>query len=268
MKAMVVREPKGSLELDERERPKPKADEVLIHVRACGVCHGDLMLQQGEFPFVTYPIVPGHEVAGLIAEIGEGVERWKPGDRVGLSALFSTCGACRYCLSGDENLCLQWCWTGLMTDGGYQEFMIAKAAYLAPLPEGIDFAEIAPVMCAGLTVFSGLRNASFEPGNKVAVIGFGGLGQYGLLYAKAMGARVAVVSTSAEKEAEARQMGAERFIDATQGSLGDSLRKWEGGADIILATSPSLEPMNAAFPGLAPEGTNGCPGSWAGQSAN
>jgi len=142
-----------------------------------------------------------------------------------------------------------------MKDGGYQEFMLARAAYLAPLPESLDFVEAAPVMCAGMTVFSGLRHAGFQTGHKVAVIGLGGLGHFGALYAKAMGGRVAVISTSAEKKAEAQELGAERFIHAQKESVADALRSWEGGADIILATPTSLEPITAAFSGLAPDGT-------------
>ena len=137
----------------------------------------------------------------------------------------------------------------------FQEFMLARAAYLAPLPESLDFVEAAPVMCAGMTVFSGLRHAGFQTGHKVAVIGLGGLGHFGALYAKAMGGRVAVISTSAEKKAEAQELGAERFIHAQKESVADALRSWEGGADIILATPTSLEPITAAFSGLAPDGT-------------
>jgi alcohol dehydrogenase, propanol-preferring len=145
--------------------------------------------------------------------------------------------------------------TGVTQDGGYQQFMLAPAAYVAPLPDGLDFAAAAPLMCAGLTVFSGLRHAGFEPGNKVAVIGLGGLGHIGVLLARAMEGRVAVLSTSADKQDEARELGAERFINLKTESPSEALRAWEGGADIILATPPAAEPMMAAFPGLALNGT-------------
>lgn len=256
MKAAVLKAPNSKLEIEERKRPTPGAGEVLIRVRACGVCHGDLLLQQGGFPFARYPIVPGHEVAGEVAEVGEGVQWLKSGTRVGVSALYSACGHCKRCLGGDEILCAQgWEFTGVTKDGGYQELMLASAGYVAPLPDTLDFAEAAPLMCAGLTVYSGLRHAGFAPGQKVAVIGLGGLGHLGVLYVKAMGGRVAVLSTSPEKEAEARELGAERFVNTKTQASGEALQAWEGGADIILATASSFDSMTAAFPGLATDGT-------------
>lgn len=255
MKAALINAPNTEVRIEERDRPSAGRGEVLIRVHACGVCHGDLMLQLGQFPFAGYPIVPGHEIAGVIEEIGEDVAQLQVGDRVGLSALFSSCGFCEQCFDSDEFLCSQMQFTGLTKDGGYQQFMLAPAAYVAPLPAGLDFAEAAPLMCAGLTVFSGLRHAGFEPGKKVAVIGLGGLGHMGVLLTRAMGGRAAVLSTSADKQEEALELGAERFINVKTESAGEALRTWEGGADIILATSPAAEPMMAAFPGLALNGT-------------
>jgi D-arabinose 1-dehydrogenase-like Zn-dependent alcohol dehydrogenase len=140
------------------------------------------MLQLGQFPFARYPVVPGHEIAGVIEEVGEDVGELRPGDRVGLSALFSSCGCCEQCLDKeDEFLCSQMQFTGITQDAGYQQFMLARAASMAPLPDGLGFVEAAPLMCAGLTVFCALRHAGFEPRNKVAVIGLGGLGQMGVL---------------------------------------------------------------------------------------
>ena len=255
MKAAVINAPNTEVRIEERDRPSAGRDEVLIRVRACGVCHGDLMLQLGQFPFARYPVVPGHEIAGVIEEVGEGVAKLQPGDRVGLSALFSSCGCCEQCFDSDEFLCSEMQFTGITRDGGYQQFMLAPAAYVAPLPANLDFAEAAPLMCAGLTVFSGLRHAGFEPGNKVAVIGLGGLGNMGVLLPRAMGGRAAVLSTSADKQDEALELGAERFINLKTESPSEALRAWEGGADIILATPPAAEPMMAAFPGLALNGT-------------
>lgn len=255
MKAAVIKEPNSDVHIEERDCPSPGRGEVLIRIHACGVCHGDLMLQQGLFPFARYPLVPGHEIAGVIEAVGEGVSELKPGARVGLSALFSSCGYCKQCFDSDEFLCSQMEFTGITKDGGYQEMMLAPATYVAPLPDTLDLTEAAPLMCAGLTVFSGLRHAGFEPGDKVAVIGLGGLGHLGVLFARAMGGRVAVLSTSADKEDEARELGAERFINLKTESPSEALRAWEGGADIILATPPAAEPMMAAFPGLALNGT-------------
>ncbi len=255
MKAAVIKEPNGAVSIEERDRPSPGRGEVLIRVHACGVCHGDLMLQQGHFPFARYPIVPGHEIAGVVEEVGEGVNELKQSARVGLSPLFSSCGYCPQCFASDEFLCSRMEFTGVTKDGGYQQFMIAPAVYVALLPDTLEFADAAPLMCAGLTVFSGLRHAGFQPGDRVAVIGLGGLGNMGVLIARAMGGRVAVLSTSADKENEARELGAERFINLKTESPSDALRGWEGGADIILATPPAADPMTAAFPGLAINGT-------------
>ena len=205
MKGAVIKAPNSEVQIEERDCPSRRRGQVLIRVHACGVCHGDLMVQQGLFPFAHYPIVPGHEIAGVVETIGEDVNELKPGTRVGLSALFSSCGTCKQCLSGDEFLCSRMEWTGLMQDGGFQQFMLAPAAYVAPLPDTLDFADAAPLMWAGVSVFSGLRHAGFEPGDKVAVIGLGGLGHLGVLLARAMGGRVAVLSTSADKESEARE---------------------------------------------------------------
>jgi alcohol dehydrogenase len=169
--------------------------------------------------------------------------------------LYSSCGHCRWCVAGNEILCPEVQVTGVTRDGGYQEFMAAPAAYVAPIPDGLDFAEAGPLLCAGLTVFNGLRQAGFQPGQKVAVIGLGGLGHLGVLYAKAMGARVAVISNTPDKEAEARKLGAEHFINTQSKKSADALQEWDGGADIILATAPSSQAATDAFPGLGPDGT-------------
>jgi alcohol dehydrogenase len=255
MKAMVIKAPCGVLELEERSRPTPKRGEILIGVRACGVCHGDLMVQEGAFPFARYPIVPGHEIAGVVESVGDDVDWLTKGARVGLSALGSSCGRCTNCLGSDEFLCSALGFTGVTGDGGYQEFMLANAAYVVPLPEALSFMDAAPLMCAGLTVYSALRHAGFKPGNRVAVIGLGGLGEMGVLFARAMGGRVAVVSTTANKESDARELGAELFINSKSRVPSEALLAWEGGADIILATASSIESANTAFPGLTSNGT-------------
>jgi alcohol dehydrogenase len=255
MKAAVIRNGGGRVEIEERARPAPGPDEVLIRVHACGVCHGDLMVRDGHFPFARYPIVPGHEIAGTVEALGERVRTLARGARVGVSALFSSCGSCPQCLGADEFLCARLDFTGVTRDGGFQEYMLAPAAYVAPLPEGLDFAEAAPLMCAGLTVYGGMRHAGFRPGHKVAVIGLGGLGHMAVLFAKAMGGRVAVFSTSADKETEAQALGAERFIHVKSAAPAEALKAWGGGADLVLATAPDAETMAAAFPGLAIDGT-------------
>ncbi len=255
MKSVVINEPEGQVSVEEREKPTPGPGQVVIRVEACGVCHSDLNVLQGAFPFAQYPVVPGHEVAGVVEEVGEHVEWPEVGARVGMPWLYSSCGHCEQCTNGDEVMCAQVQVTGVSIDGGYQEFMLAPAAYVAPIPDGLDAADAAPLMCAGLTVHNGLKNAGFEPGDRVAVIGLGGLGHLGVLYARAMGARVAVLSGSPDKEEEARELGAERFINTKDGSVAEALLEWDGGANIILATAPNTEPMTEALPGLAPDGT-------------
>ncbi|HVN09285.1 MAG TPA: alcohol dehydrogenase catalytic domain-containing protein [Patescibacteria group bacterium] len=254
MKVSCFKEQGGTLQLEERARPVPGPGELLLRVHACGICHGDVSLRYGAFPFARFPIVPGHEIAGVVEQIGEGVEGFRLGDHVGLSVLFNSCGQCGACKAGAENLCPTWTWTGMMVDGGYAEYVIAKAAYVAPLPPGLAFSHAAPLMCAGVTVYAGLRLARCRPGDRVAVIALGGLGHLGVLYARALGARVAVVSSTKSKEREALELGAERFIHMNSGEAASALQRWEGGADIILATAPNVESINAALAGLAPEG--------------
>ncbi len=258
MRAAVVEKPKTPILITERDRPDPGPGEVLIKVEACGVCHGDLDVWQGAFPYTdiaAYPIVPGHEVAGVVEEVGAGVDWPEKGMRVGMPWLYSSCGHCAACLEGDEVLCSDIQITGVTKDGGFQEFMSAPARHISELPDGIDFADAAPLMCAGLTVFAGLRNAGFEPGDRVAITGLGGLGHMGVLYARAMGGRVAVISSTMEKEKEARALGAERFINAKTDDVTKALQGWEGGADVIIATAPSAAMMKACFPGLGRHGT-------------
>ena len=254
MKAAVFKELKGNLEFEERDVPQPGQGEVLIRVHACGVCHGDLMVQNGDFPFVRFPIVPGHEVAGVVESVGSDVEHLRSGTRVGVPWLSTACGHCKQCILGDEVLCAEGQYVGMTRDGGFQEFMIAQADYVVPLPDALGFVEAAPMMCAGLTMFSGLTHAGFKPGDKVAIVGLGGLGSMGVLFARAMGGRVAVISTTLGKQAEARSLGAEKFIVAGRESVTEALQAWDGGPDIILQVAPSSELANNALRGLAADG--------------
>jgi D-arabinose 1-dehydrogenase-like Zn-dependent alcohol dehydrogenase len=255
MKAVVAPKVNAPVVIEDRPIPQPKAGEVLIKVHACGVCRSDLGVILGEMGFATFPRVLGHEVAGVVDKVGEGVTWPKVGDRVGMQWLFSADGYCDQCVRGAEILCPNLVVTGVTADGGYQEYMIAPALYVAPIPEGLDDADAGPLMCAGLTVFNGMRQAGIKPGDKVAVIGLGGLGHLAVLYAKAMGARVAVVSNTADKQDEAEELGAEYFINTQSKKASEGLQAWDGGANIILATAPSSQAATEAIPGLAPDGT-------------
>jgi alcohol dehydrogenase, propanol-preferring len=255
MRAAILHAAGQGLHIVERERPTPGVGQVLVQVRACGICHADLSLALGHLPFARYPTIPGHEIAGIIEELGPAVS-WPPvGTRVGIPWLYSSCGHCEQCVRGKEILCPQAQMTGVTVDGGYQEYMVAPAAYVAPLPDELDDIHAAPLMDAGLTVFNGLMQAGFVPGDKVAVIGFGGLGHLAVRFAQAMGARVAVISRSHETEALARQSGAEHFIATAETDAGAALQQWAGGADIILNTASATEQANQAISGLAPDGT-------------
>lgn len=234
MRAIVFSKPGAPATAETRPRPAPGAGEILIRVRACGICHGDLMAQQGAFPFAKYPVVPGHEVAGVVEEIGTGVKWPEPGMRVGLSALYSTCGRCKHCLGGSENLCPGWEWTGVMHDGGYAEYVLANAEYVVPLPESLSFVEAAPLMCAGLTIYSGLVRGGFAPGDRVAVIGLGGLGNLGVLFARAM---VGALLWSHEARAKKRRRAIrERSFLSTRRGIGSVISCVHGKAVPILSS--------------------------------
>jgi len=257
MRAMVVKEAGAAIELEDRAVPDPQQGWVRIKIHACGVCHGDVAVWQGAFPYTTfakYPRVPGHEVAGAIDAVGAGVNSLALGDRVGVPWLFDSCGTCRSCKRSDQVYCKDTEVTGVTQDGGFQDYMVAPVGAVTVLPDAIPFEEAGPLMCAGLTVFTGLKEANYRAGDKVAVIGLGGLGHVGVLYAAAMGARVAVISTHKKKAAEAEHLGAELFIDSGEDDVAARLQHW-GGADVILNTAPSAKAVTQAFPGLAQRGT-------------
>src|SRR5215469_11552954 len=213
------------------------------------------MVRNGEFPFVRFPIVPGHEVVGVVESLGSGVTHLKMGTRVGVPWLYSACGHCKHCINGDDVLCADGQYVGMMRDGGYQEFMVARADYVLPLPDALSFSDAAPLMCAGLSVYSGLHHARFKPNDKVAVLGLGGLGEMAAQFTRAMGGRVAVVSSTRQKEARAKELGAEKFIHQGSESVDEALRSWDGGADLIVHVAPSADSVDAALRSLAPDGT-------------
>lgn len=254
MRAAVLQELKGRLQVQERPIPNPGPGQALVRVHACGVCHGDLMVRDGDFPFVRCPIVPGHEIAGVVERLGPGVSEPALGTRVGLGWLYGACGHCTQCIAGHEVLCSAGQYSGMTCDGGFQEFVVARSDYLTPLPDALGFSDAAPLMCAGLTVFTGLRYAGFRPGQRVAVVGLGGLGDVAVQFVRAMGGRAVVVSSSPGKERRAHELGAERFLPVGDG-LTQALLGWEGGADIVLQVAPDVQSANAALRGMACDGT-------------
>src|SRR5258707_3659232 len=261
-KMKVVQVPKAGadFELVERDIPQPGAGQVRIHVQACGVCHSDVITKEGLFPGITYPRVPGHEVAGVIDELGAGVTEWQKGQRVGVGWHGGQDGTCLACRRGDFMNCANVKICGISYDGGYQEYMVAPVEALAQMPESLDPAEAAPLMCAGVTTFNSLRHSGALPSDLVAIQGIGGLGHLGIQFAKKFGYRVAAIGRGSENKALAKRLGADVYIDGAAVDPAAELQKL-GGARAIVATAPSAKAMSALIAGLGSNGTIGGRGS-------
>src|SRR5467141_2547399 len=255
-KMIVVQVPKpgADFEIVEREIPNPGAGHVRIRVQACGICHSDSLTKDGLFPGIQYPRVPGHEVAGVIDEVGSGVIGWKKGQRVGVGWHGGQDGTCIACRRGDFANCLNLKISGISYDGGYQEYMVAPVEALAAIPESLDAAEAAPLLCAGITTYNALRHSGALPGDLVAVLGVGGLGHLGIQFANKFGYRVAAVGRGPENAALAKKLGAHHYIDSSVSGAAEQLKKL-GGADVILATAPSSKAMSEIFHGLGRNGS-------------
>jgi D-arabinose 1-dehydrogenase-like Zn-dependent alcohol dehydrogenase len=254
MKAVQVPKAGGDFEIVEREIPQPEAGHVRIRVLACGICHSDVITKEGLLPGITYPRVPGHEVAGVIDELGAGVKEWRNGQRVGVGWHGGQDGTCLACRRGDFVNCANGKICGITFDGGYQEYMVAPVQALAQMPESLDAAEAAPLMCAGVTTFNSLRHSGALPSDLVAVQGIGGLGHLGIQFAKKFGYRVAAVGRGPDNAALAKKLGAEVYIDSAATDAAAELQKL-GGASVILATAPSGKAMSALVGGLGANGT-------------
>src|SRR5277367_2640643 len=241
-------------ELVEREIAAPGAGQVRIQVKACGICHSDVLTREGMWPGVTFPRIPGHEVAGIIDEAGPGVTNWQKGQRVGVGWHGKHCGKCLPCRRGDFGNCEILQITGIHFDGGYQQYMIAPIEGLAMLPDELSFEDAAPLMCAGVTTYNALRHAGAFPGDLVAVQGVGGLGHLGIQYANKFGYKVAAIGRGPGNAALAKKLGAAVYIDSAAGDPSAELQKL-GGAKVILATAPSGKSMSALINGLGPNGS-------------
>jgi D-arabinose 1-dehydrogenase-like Zn-dependent alcohol dehydrogenase len=253
MKAVQVPKAGADFEIVEREIPQPGPGQVRIQVQACGVCHSDVVTKEGGLPGLTYPRVPGHEVVGVIDEAGSGVAHWKKGQRVGVGWHGGQDGTCLPCRRGDFANCVNLKICGISYDGGYQEYMVAPIEALAHVPESLDAAEAAPLMCAGVTTFNALRHSGALPSDLVAVQGLGGLGHLGIQFARNFGYRVAALGRGPEKAALARKLGAHVYIDGAATNPTAELQKL-GGARVILATAPSSKAMSSLVDGLGPNG--------------
>ena len=253
MKAAQISKAGGDFEIVEREISKPGAGQVLIKVQACGVCHSDVFTKEGYWPGIQYPRVPGHEVAGIIDELGAGVSEWKRGQRVGVGWHGGHDGTCLACRRGDFGNCQNLKIAGISYDGGYQQYMVAPAEALTAMPEGLGDAEAAPLLCAGITTYNALRHSGALPGDLVAVLGIGGLGHLGIQFANKFGYKVAAIGHGPESAALAKKLGASVYIDNKATNAAEALQKL-GGAQVILATAPSSKSMSEVIDGLGPNG--------------
>src|SRR5271169_2661834 len=253
MKAAQISKAGGDFEIVEREIPKPGAGHALIKVLACGVCHSDVLTKEGLWPGIQYPRVPGHEVAGVIEELGAGVSEWKMGQRVGVGWHGGQDGTCRSCRRGDFRNCENLKIAGISYDGGYQQYMVAPVEALVAIPDTLRDVEAAPLLCAGITTYNALRHSGAMPGDLVAVLGIGGLGHLGIQFANKFGYKVAAIGRGPQNAALAKKLGASVYIDNQVTNAAEALQKL-GGAQVILATAPSSKAMSELINGLGPNG--------------
>jgi D-arabinose 1-dehydrogenase-like Zn-dependent alcohol dehydrogenase len=253
MKVAQISRPGGDFEIIERELPKPRPGEVRIKVQACGVCHSDVFTKEGSWPGIQYPRVPGHEIAGIIDELGAGVTAWKPGQRVGVGWHGGQDGTCPSCRRGDFRNCRGLKIPGISYDGGYQQYTVAPVEALAAIPASLTDVEAAPLLCAGITTYNALRHSGAMPSDLVAVLGIGGLGHLGIQFANKCGYNVAAIGRGSENAALAKKLGASVYIDNNVTNAAEALQKL-GGAQVILATAPSSKAMSQLMDGLGPNG--------------
>ena len=255
MKAAVVNEFGKPLEIAEVDRPKVTPGKVIVKVEASGVCHTDLHAANGDWPVKpSPPFIPGHEGVGYVAEVGAGVSSVKEGDRVGVPWLHTACGHCTQCVSGWETVCAEQENTGYSVNGGFAEYVLADPDFVGHLPDGLDFAPAAPVLCAGVTVYKGLKETEARPGQTVVIVGIGGLGHLAVQYAKAMGLHVIAVDIADDKLQLASQVGADHTINAAEKDPVEEVQAG-GGAEGVLITAVSTTSFSQGFGMLARRGT-------------
>jgi len=253
MKVAQIPKAGADFEIVEREVSSPGEGQVRIKVQACGVCHSDVLTKEGYWPGIQYPRVPGHEVAGIIDELGAGVSEWEKGQRVGVGWHGGQDGTCLECRRGDFRNCRNLKIAGISYDGGYQQFMVAPVEALVAIPESLSDVEAAPLLCAGITTYNSLRHSGAFPGDLVAVQGIGGLGHLGIQFANKFGYKVAAIGRGSENTALAKKLGANVYIDSQSTNAAEELQKL-GGARVILATAPNSKAMSELINGLGPNG--------------
>lgn len=263
MKAAVIHQFGAPLQIEEMPVKEPRENEILVKVIACGVCHTDLHACEGDWPVqAKMPLIPGHEAVGYVVGLGRGVKNVKEGDIVGVPWLFSACGCCEFCITGWETLCDTQQNGGYSVDGGFAEYVVADSRYVAHFPPNINFTEMAPIICAGVTVYKGLKETETKPGEWVAISGIGGLGHLAVQYAKAMGLHVAAIDISNDKLDLAKKLGAELVVNAKEQDPGEFLKKETGGMHGVLVTAPSPIAFKQGISVLRRKGTialNGLP---------
>ena len=253
MKVAQVSKPGGDFEIVERGVPEPGPRQIRIKVQACGVCHSDVLTKEGLWPGIQYPRVPGHEVAGVVEDVGAGVSEWKKGQRVGVGWHGGHDGTCRECRRGDFGNCRNMTVCGIHYDGGYEQYLVVPAEAAVAMPDTLSEVDAAPLLCAGITTYNALRHSGALPGDLVAVQGIGGLGHLGVQFAHKFGYQVAAIGRGPENAALAKKLGASLYIDSQSTNAVEALQKL-GGAQVILATAPSSKAMSELFDGLGPNG--------------
>jgi propanol-preferring alcohol dehydrogenase len=256
MKAAVVHEFGRPLAIEEVDVPQVPPGQVLVKVEACGVCHTDLHAAEGDWPVKpTLPFIPGHEGTGHVAAVGAGVRHVKEGDRVGVPWLHTACGHCEHCLTGWETLCDSQTMTGYSVNGGYAEYVLADPDYVGRLPANLEFAAAAPVLCAGVTVYKGLKVLGCKAGDWVAISGVGGLGHMAVQYARAMGFHVVGIDVADDKLALASELGADLTLDAAKQDVAAEVQRRIGGAHGVLVTAVSRSAFAQGLSMLRKRGT-------------
>lgn len=253
MRALQVARAGGPLELVEREIAEPGHGEVRVRIEACGVCHSDSLTVEGQFPGLTFPRIPGHEIAGVVDAVGPAVDGWREGQRVGVGWFGGHCGHCDPCRRGWLIDCRNLRIPGISYDGGYAETMVAPADALASIPDELNAAEAAPLLCAGVTTFNALRHSGALSGDVVAILGIGGLGHLGVQFANKLGFHTVAIGRGADKEGLSRKLGAHHYIDSAAEDVAAALNRL-GGARAVLATATSAKAMAPVIDGLAVRG--------------
>jgi len=254
MRAVQVPSADADFELVEREIPTPGPGEAVVRVHACGVCHSDSFAKTGQYPGVSHPLVPGHEIAGEVSALGDGVQGWKVGQRVGVGWFGGNCGYCEWCRRGSLIDCENMEIPGITVDGGYADYVLVRANALVSMPDDLSDEDAAPLLCAGITTFNALRHSGAPSGGRVAILGVGGLGHLGVQFAAQLGFETIAIARGDAKRELSLKLGAHHYIDSTAGDPGEALAAL-GGAAVILSTVTSADAMAAVFGGLRPQGT-------------